>query len=262
MGTPLVAGRDFTDRDTPASPRVAVVNETFARMVLGDGTPLGRRFADGADEFEVVGVVGNSKQYTLREDLRPIVYTAALQVAEPGPTIRFVLRSRIGMGSTMESVRRTVADFDPAAGIRFATLDDMAAESLQRERLMASLSGFFGAIAIVLAAVGIYGVVSYTAASRQREIGIRLALGARAVHVARAILGRLAVVVGAGLFFGLVLAISANATAAFLPYGIEPREPWMITLIVGVIAGSALLAAVLPARRALRTDPVMALRSE
>lgn len=118
MQTPLVAGRDFSDRDTPSSPKVAVVNETFASKVLGDAMPLGRRFADGADEFEVVGVVGNSKQYTLREDFRPIVYTAASQVAEPGLTVRFVLRSRIGMGamgSTMDSVRRTVAEFDSTA---------------------------------------------------------------------------------------------------------------------------------------------------
>ena len=161
LQTPLFAGRDFNDRDTSFSPKVAVVNETFARQAFGDATRLGGRFTDGADEFEVVGIVGNSKLHTVRENFRPIVYTAASQVAQPGLTVRFVLRSRIDMRATVDSVRRAVTEFDPTAGIRFATLDSLAADSLQRERLMASLSGFFGIIAIVLAAVGVYGVVCY-----------------------------------------------------------------------------------------------------
>ena len=262
LQTPFLAGRDFSERDTPSSPKVAVINETFARKVFGDAMSLGRRFTDGADDFEVVGIVGNSKQHALREDFRPIVYTAASQVAQPGLTVRFVLRSRIDMGPTMDSVRRAVAEFDPTAGMRFATLDGLATDSLQRERLMASLSGFFGIIAIVLAAVGVYGVVSYTAASRRREIGIRLALGARGAHVVRAVLGRLALVVGAGLVCGLVLAMPANAAARSLLYGVDPREPWLMALIAVVIAGSGLLAAAVPAHRALRTDPVIALRTE
>ena len=259
---PTLAGRDFNSRDTPSSLKVAVVNETFARRAFGEARPLGRRFTDGSDEFEVVGIVANSKQYTVREDFRPIVYTAASQVAEPGLTVRFVIRSRIGMGPTMESVRRAVAELDPTAGLRFATLDGLAADSLQRERLMASLSGFFGIIAIVLAAVGVYGIVAYSAASRRREIGIRLALGARAAHVVRAVLGRLALVVSAGLIVGLVLALPANAATRSLLYGVDPREPWVMALIAAVIAGAGVLAAAVPAHRALRTDPVTALRME
>ena len=189
MQTPLITGRDFSDRDTPTSPKVAVVNETFARNILGDPRPLGRTFVDGADAFEVVGVVGNTKQYAIREDFRPIAYTAASQVAQPGLTIRFVLRTGIGMAATIDSVRRAVGEFDSAASVRFATLDELATDSLQRERLMANLSGFFGAIAIVLAAVGVYGVVAYTASTRRRDIGIRLALGASGAHVIRIVLG-------------------------------------------------------------------------
>ena len=249
-------------RDTPSSPKVAVVNEMFARQAFGDARPLGGRVTDGSDEFEVVGIVANSKLHTVRENFRPIVYTAASQVAEPGLTVRFVLRSRIDMRATIDSVRRAVTEFDPTAGIRFATLDGLAADSLQRERLMASLSGFFGIIAIVLAAVGVYGVVSYSAASRRREIGIRLALGARAAHVVRAVLGRLALVVSAGLIVGLGLALPANAATRSLLYGVDPREPWVMALIVAVIAGAGVLAAAVPAHRALRTDPVTALRSE
>ena len=262
MRTPLLGGREFNDRDTHSSPKVAIVNETFARKVLGKPMPLGRRVADGAEEFEVVGIVGNSEQYTLREEFRPIVYTAASQVAEPGLTVRFVLRSRIGMLATVESVRQAIAEFDRTAGVRFATLDEMATDSLQRERLMANLSGFFGGIAIVLAAVGVYGVVAYAAASRRHEIGIRLALGARGADVLRALLGRVALVIGVGLMLGLALAIPRNAATASLLYGIDPREPWAIALIVGIMAASGLLAALVPARRAMRTDPVTALRAE
>jgi putative ABC transport system permease protein len=262
LQTPFLAGRDFNEHDLPASPKVAIVNEIFARKVMGEPRPLGRKFADGAEEFEVVGIVGNSKQYFLREDFRPIAYTAASQVAQPGLTIRFVLRSRIDMGAAVDSVRRAVAEVDPTAGIRFSTLDSLAADSLQRERLMASLSGFFGFIAIVLAVVGVYGVVSYSAASRRREIGIRLALGARAAHVIRAVLGRLGLVVGAGLIAGLVLALPANAATRSLLYGVDPRDPWVMALIAAVIAGAGVLAAAVPAHRALRTDPVTALRSE
>jgi putative ABC transport system permease protein len=181
LRTPLFAGRDFNDRDTPFSPKVAVVNETFARQAFGDARRLGGRFTDGADEFQVVGIVGNSKLHTVRVNFRPIVYTAASQVAQPGLTVRFVLRSRIDMRAMVDSVRRAVSEFDRTAGIRFATLDSLAADSLQRERLMASLSGFFGIIAIVLAAVGVYGVVSYSAAA-----GVaRLVSASRLAHTAR-----------------------------------------------------------------------------
>jgi predicted permease len=262
MRTPLIAGREFNDGDTPSSPKVAIVNQTFARKALGDAMPLGRRIVDGKDEFEVVGIVGDSKQYTLREEFRPIVYTAASQDADPGLIVRFVLRSRIGMSATLESARRAITDFDRTAGVRFATLEEMTVDSLQRERLMANLSGFFGFIAVVLTAAGVAGVVSYTAASRRREIGIRLALGARGPDVLRALLGRVALVIGAGLVFGLLLAMPANTAAASLLYGIDPREPRAMAAIAVFIAGSGLLAAFLPARRALRTDPVTALRAE
>jgi predicted permease len=262
LHTPLLAGRDFNERDTTGSPKVAVVNDAFARKVFGAGTALGQRVIDGNDQFEIVGVVGNSKQYTIREDFRPIVYSAASQVEAPGLTVRFLIRSRLGTAAALESVRRTVIEFDPTAAMRFATLDNLAAESLQRERLMASLSGFFGAIAIVLAAVGVYGVVSYTAESRHREIGIRLALGARARHILRAVLGRVTAVVGTGLLVGVVLTRFADVPVNSLLYGVEAHDPWILTLMVGVIAVSGLGAAVVPVRRALRTDPVIALRSE
>ena len=213
-------------------------------------------------EFEVVGLVRDSKQYFLREDFRPIAYTAASQVALPRSTIRFVIRSRIGTAAVTEPVRRTITEVSPSAGIRFATMSEMTAQSIGRERLMATLSGFFGLTALALAIVGVYGVVSYTATSRQREIGIRLALGARSADVIRTVLFRMAVTGGVGLAVGLLLTFSVSTTAASLLYGVEAREPRLFTLTAAVTIVSALAAAFMPVRRALATDPVQVLKAE
>ena len=261
LQTPVIAGRDFSGRDTPSVPRVAVVNETFARRYFGGiSDALGGTVVDGKQEFEVVGVVGSSKQYTLREEFGPIFYTAASQEVAPGLTVRYVIRSRMGATYLKEPIRAALHEFDPTAAVRSAELDEMAADSMLRERLMASLSTFFGAIALTLAAVGVYEVVSYTAATRRREIGIRIALGARASHVVHALLGRVVVAVTAGLLLGLVLARTTGAASASLLYGVAWRDPRVLVVIVAVIVCAAIAAAALPARRALRTDPVAALR--
>jgi putative ABC transport system permease protein len=257
---PILAGRGFGEQDSVTSPKVAVVNETFARRFFDGRSPLGQRFADGDQTFEIVGLVGDTKQYGLREDFRAIAYTSASQVGDPGPTIRFVLRLQLDTAATIPAVRQALADVSPTAAVRFATLAGAARESLAREQLLAGLSGFFGAIAAVLAIVGVYGVVSYTAASRKREIGIRLALGARASDVLRAVVGRVAVVAAAGLAVGLLVSRSAGAAASSFLYGIEPNDPIVTGAILTAISLSALLAAIVPARRALRIDPVSALK--
>jgi predicted permease len=262
MEMPIVAGRAFADRDTPASPKVAIVNETFARTFFPDGSPIGQRFMDGADQFEVIGLVRDSKQYFLREESRGITYTAASQVAAPPPTIRFVIRSRIGTAAVTEAVRRAIVDVSPSAGIRFASMADMTAQSIARERLMATISGLFGLTALALAIVGVYGVVSYTASSRQREIGIRLALGAHAADVIRTVLARMAITGGAGLAAGLVMAGSLSAIAASFLYGVEARDPRLFAVTAAVIASAALAAAAAPVRRALAIDPVQVLKEQ
>ena len=257
MEMPIVSGRPFTERDTPQSLRVAIVNETFARKFFPDSSPLGQRFMDGTEEFEVVGLVRDSKQYFLREEFRPISYTAASQL--PGPpssTMRFVIRSGIGTAAITDPVRRAITDASPSAGIRFAAMADQTAQSIGREQLMATLSAFFGITALALAAVGVFGVVSYTAASRQREIGIRLALGARTPDVLRSVFTRLALTSGVGLAAGLIVTASVSAMAASSLYGVEARDPRLLTLTAGVVVAAALAAAIVPLRRALATDPV------
>ena len=256
----LVAGRTFTAGDIPTSPRVALVNETFVRRHLDGKNAVGRRLVEGQQRFEIVGVVRDTKLYTMREEFRPIAYSAASQVAQPGLTIRFLLRTTADTPGVADAVRRALGDASPTAGVRFATLDYLVAASAQRERLMARLSGFFGVIALALAAVGIYGVVAFNAASRRREIGIRIALGARAAHVTRAILGRTAIVAGSGLAVGLLLALTARSVAASFLYRVQLDDPRVLAAILTVIVGAGALAAALPVRRALRTDPVQALR--
>jgi putative ABC transport system permease protein len=263
MEMPVVSGRPFTDGDTPQSPRVAIVNESFARRFFPDTSPLGQRFMDGADEFEVVGLVRDSKQYFVREEFRPISYTAASQLAGPPPsTMRFVIRSGIGTAPIIDSVRRAITDASPSAGIRFAAMADQTAQSIGREQLMATLSAFFGITALALAAVGVFGVVSYTSASRQREIGIRLALGARAPDVLRSVFSRLALTSGVGLAAGLIVTASVSAMAASFLYGVEARDTRLLTLTAGVVGAAALAAAVVPVRRALATDPVQVMKAE
>ena len=262
MQMPILRGREFTDSDTPLSQRVAVINETFAARFFGGEAAIGRQFIDADKSYEIVGIVRDSKQYTLREAFRPIAYSAASQIAQPGTTMRFAIRPAISAPAAMSGVRRVVADSSPSASVRFATLDDVLAGSAQSERLMAGLSGFFGIVAIVVAAVGLYGVVSYTAASRRREIGIRLALGARVSDVLRTVLGRVSVLVGAGLIAGTLLTIPAAAVAGSLLYGVHLGDPAVVGLIVVIMTGTVLVASWLPARRALGTDPVIALKGE
>jgi ABC-type antimicrobial peptide transport system permease subunit len=172
------------------------------------------------------------------------------------------VRAHGTVGKSIERVRKVVADFSPSAGLRFATGADVVAGSMQTERLMATLSGCFGAIAILLSAVGVFGLVSYTVTSREREIGIRLALGARVSHVMVTVLGRMSAVAGVGLLAGALLTIPASGLATSLLYGVQLTHPRVMALILGTIIGAGLLAALGPVRRALGTDPVIALRAE
>jgi len=262
MQMPLLAGRQFNDGDTTSSVKVAVVNETLVRLFLAGVNPLGRRIMDGDDSFEIVGVVRDSKLYSLREPFRPIAYTAASQFAPPSSTVRFVVRTATGAVPGVDGVRRTLAEIVPTAGVRFGTLSEVVNASMQTERLMASLSMCFGAIAILLAAVGVYGVVSCSAATRRREIAIRLALGAMAPHVMRAVLGRVLVVGLIGLMAGALMTIPAASLARSIAYGIDAGDPRVLLVVAGIILTCGVVAAWLPARRAVRTDPLIALKTE
>jgi putative ABC transport system permease protein len=268
LQTKLVAGRDFSSLDTPSSPRVAIVNQTLARQLgLGPGivgTRIRRETTPFEPEtvFEIVGMVANTKYLTLKEEFGPIVYLASSQDSDPGLFAQFLIRSRAPLGDVTSRVRALFKQASPEMGFDFTVFQSMIRENLLRERLMATLSGFFGPLAGLITALGLYGVVSYLVARRTNEIGIRMALGAQASDVLRLILKETLLLTLAGIAIGLPCALASGWLISSFLYGLGPADPVTIGLAVIVMGGVALLAGYVPARRAMRVDPMVALHYE
>jgi predicted permease len=264
LGTPLVAGRDFDGRDTPGSPRVAIVNEAFAAAYLG-GAPLGRRLgtvnaANEPDtEYEVVGVVRNQKYLDIREPFPPILYPASSQ-EPPGLTRRYVIRSTEPLPRTTSAISALLTEADSAIGVRYAGFSTQVSDALLQDRLTARLAGLFGLVALLLASVGLYGVVSYSVTSRRAEIGVRMALGATRGRILAMILGDVGRVLAAGLAAGAVLTFFATRAIGSLLYGVDPHDPALLTTSAAILAAAGVLAAAWPARRAATADPLATLR--
>jgi putative ABC transport system permease protein len=268
MGTPFLGGRDFDGRDVPGGPKVAIVTQTFVKKFLTGGNPIGRTFAQAGEAgkpdlvYEVVGVVKDAKYIDLREEFTPIVFLSEAQDEELRPDLRVVVRSELPPAGVIASVKRTLSEASPAAVLVFSKLETTIKEALLRERLMATLSGFFGVLAALLAMVGLYGVISYMVARRRNEIGVRIALGAERRDIVKLVMSEAARLLGIGLVAGTVLALAAATTARALLYGLTPGDPVTVAGAVFVLAAVAALASLLPARRAAGFDPVRALRDE
>jgi len=268
MGTSLVAGREFDDRDTLSAPKVAIVKEMFARKFMGGGNPIGRTFHLEAEAgkpeplFQIVGLVKNTKYYQLREDFLPIAFFPVTQDDDPGPGATFVLRVVGSPGGLTSAVKTKLAAFGPAIGIQFQSFSAQLEESLLRERLMATLSGGFGLLAGLLATLGLYGVIAYMVARRRNEIGVRIALGADRGQVIRLVMREALLLLGFGLTAGVVIALWAGRAAATLLFGLQPYDPLSMLLAVALLAGIALAASYGPARRAAALQPMVALRDE
>jgi putative ABC transport system permease protein len=268
LGTDLVAGRDFNAHDTPGSPKVAIVNQGMAKKFFAGQNPVGRRYRPDngnklADWVEIVGVVKDAKYVELREDIHPTAYVAASQDASRNESVTFELRVAAGAPTGLISaVKSSIARVNPDVSLQFKTLALQVDESLSRERLLATLSGFFGGLALVLATIGLYGAMSYNVTRRRNEIGIRMALGAEQSRVLRMVLGEVAFLIGVGLAIGLGAAIATTRFIASFLYGMKANDPWTIFLAAAVLALVAALAGFLPARRASRLDPMNALREE
>ena len=257
-GIPLLAGREFDERDLSPSPRSAVINQAMARKYFGNDNPIRRLFRDSANNYEIVGVVGNAKYGSLRERTYPVVYQPL--AAETGSIVLHV--RTIGDPAAMISrIRREIAAIDkdlPVYGVR--TLADQVSQSLHRERMFATLTSLFGALALVLACVGLYGVMAYTVTRRTGEIGIRMALGARCGDVLKLVLGQAAGVVAAGLAIGVAVAWGVTRFAASQFYGVSAADPMTFVAVSVLLATVALAASYVPARRASRVDPMAVLR--
>ena len=267
LGTPLLAGRDFDARDTPTSPAVAVINQTMAREFFGGVNPLGRHFRLRKGDtiqgpIEVAGIVKDAKFASLREVVPPTAFIAWSQDPKPSPLANFEIRAAGGPESLDGAVKAAVGAVNPHVSLEFTTLAIRVDQSLQREQLMAVLSAFFGGLALLLAMIGLYGVMSYNVARRRGEIGIRMALGAEPGRVRRMLLAEAALLVGIGVAAGLGAALAATRLVASLLYGLQPDDPLTLFLSTAVLASVGVLAAYWPALRASRMDPVAALREE
>jgi len=265
---PLIAGRDFNQRDTLSSPRVAVVNEEFARRFLNGATPIGKTFRMGVwagqtpTVYEVVGLVKNTKYQDLREAFTPIVFFSAAQDEKPDQVDHLFIRSNRSLSELMSSVKGAVDEVSPDIEIEFQTFKTQLRDSLLRERLMATISGFFGLLALLLVCIGIYGIVSYGVANRIKEIGIRMALGAQGRDVLRLILREALLLVIAGVAVGLPAALAVTRLISSLLFGLTPTDPLSIGLAALVLMTVTIVASYIPARRATKVDPLIALRYE
>ena len=268
MGTALAAGRDFDDRDTTSAPEVAIVNQEFTRKFLSGGNPIGRSFrmlvgpGEPQHLYQIVGLVKNSKYQNLREDFKPQVFVAESQNQVPGQELQFILRSSLPLGSLIPAVKKTVLDENSELSLQFQVFTAQVRDSLLRERLMATLSGFFGFLAVALATVGLYGVISYMVERRRNEIGIRIALGANRGNVLNLVLREAGVLLVAGLGIGIALALAAGRAASSMLFGLQPSDPVTIGGSVAGLAVVAIAASLLPAMRAARVEPMVALREE
>jgi predicted permease len=270
-GTRLVAGRDFDDRDRLASPPVAIVNETFARRFLQGASPLGRRIRNPSSApgetrpwMEVVGLVADATYLSLRAAVPPTMYVAlAQQPAGSGsfPFATLSVRAASGPPALLaHGVAEAIARVDPGIAITFTPLKQQVDAALVQERMTAMLSGFFGGLALLLAALGLYGVTSYAVTRRRTEIGIRMAIGAAPASVVRLVLARVSILVGVGIAIGVGASVWTSRIVAALLYGLEPRDP--VTLVGAAVTLGAVsaLAGWLPAWRASRIDPAEVLR--
>jgi putative ABC transport system permease protein len=268
METPLLVGRDFGQNDTPTSPRVAIVNQEFARTLFAKLNPIGKTFrvaAGGGQEsrlYQIVGVVANTKYAGLREDPTPIVFLAETQDMDPGEGFTFVVRSNESFLTLVPAVKQAITTTSPEAILNFSVLKTTIREGLLLEGVMARLSSFFGILAAVLAMIGLYGLISFLIIRRRKEIGIRVALGARKRVVLILIMHEIMIPLTIGLALGASLALAIGVVTRSMLYGLGSNDPvTFITSILGII-GVAFLAGAQPARRAARVLPMEVLREE
>ena len=268
MGTPMLAGRDFGPQDTPASEKAVIVTELFAKKFFAGKNPIGEGFqieeppGEPRPLIRIVGLVKDTKYTDLREEFTPIGFFAMSQEPKPDNFLQLVVRSGLPLTTITSEISSVAAQVSPSIVLQFQTMQSQVRESLLRERLMATLSGFFGVLAALLATIGLYGVMSYMVARRRNEIGIRMALGADRGHVVRMVMREASVLLVAGVVVGTVMAVIAARTAATLLFGLQPGDPATLAAAAAGLGMVAMLASYLPALRASRLEPKEALREE
>jgi putative ABC transport system permease protein len=262
-GMALVRGRTFTDRDVDGQPRVAIVNETAARRYFGGiDRAIGKRVGFGELNIEVVGVVRDARVISLREEPRPMAFAAILQMPAYAQALDVRVAgdpARIG-----EAVRRAVAETEPRllADSAPTIVGEALNRGLSRDRMVAAIAAAFGILALLLASLGLYGVLTYTVGRRTPEIGVRMALGAAPADVLRLVIGDGLRVTLAGIVLGVIGAMAAGRLIQSLLFGVEPSDPLVYITAIATLLAVASIASFFPARRAARVEPITALRAE
>ncbi|HVG18825.1 MAG TPA: FtsX-like permease family protein, partial [Blastocatellia bacterium] len=264
LGIRLMKGRDFTDRDTADSTPVIIVNETMARAIFGDEDPLGKRIKSWRDENvlrEVVGVTQNIRYFGRDDKLQSIAYVPHRQ--DSWTSMAITVNSAGDTASLAAAVRQEIASVDKDIAVaNVKTMERILDESVASRRLNMLLLSIFAAVALILAAVGIYGVLSYSIAQRTHEIGIRMALGAKAADVLKLVVGDGLKLVLIGVGIGLAGALALTQVMKSLLFEVSATDPLTFAVIPLVLTGVALLSSYIPARRAMKVDPMVALRYE
>ena len=266
LGIPLLAGREFTDADTAAAPKVTIVNEAFAHFYFGDQDPLGKRIGPGGDkpEFTVVGCDEEREiqSHAGSPDAILVCALCATRRTEQFPRIDSFRPYFIGSNSMANNVRAAVARVDKTIALfDIKTIDAQIEDNIRLEKLLATLSIFFGVVAALLAGAGLFGVLAYSVSQRKREIGIRIAIGARPAQAAWGVVRSVGFFVVVGVFGGVALALSLSSVMRGLLFGVQPNDPLTLAIAALAICAIAMLAALLPAAQAAKTEPASVLRS-
>ena len=266
MGIALPQGRDFGDRDRMDGPRVAIVNTTLAKQWFPEGSPIGKYLSvswstPNPIQYEIVGVAADVRSSSIDIAPRPGIYIAHTQ--EPSPIATLVVRADSSPGQLAPAVRAAIARVDPDQGVsQVRTLEVLMASTTARPQIQAVVFGLFGVLALLIASVGLYGVMAYAVEQRRREMGVRLALGAAPGALLRLVVREGLLLAGIGLAVGALFAAGMSQSLAGLLYETRPTDPRIFAAVTAVLLAVAALATLIPARRATEVDPALVLRDQ
>lgn len=263
LGVPILAGRDFNKHDDTRAPLVAIINETMARFYFGQHDPIGKYILNGNDRYQIVGVVKDMKEGKLKDKAERRFYGPLLQTTDRISSFNFEIRTRFDPSYVIPSIRRDIQSFDRNLNVLSLSPVRLAIDqSIRDDRMIAQLCGFFGILALLLAATGLYGVMAYATSRRMNEIGVRMALGAERKSIIRMILRETLVLVATGIVIGLPAALLATRSIAAMLVDLTANDPFTLGMAISVMLIVGASVGLVPALRASRIDPLAALRQE